>query len=187
MKGPTDDFLAQLIKLGLGPNPTPRTIEQMAAAPANLTTAKDVVDKMEQGIETRLAKINADRAALKQSDDLKAVYDKTFDKLVTAPAVAMENSAKALDSGIDAALALATYINAGRAADEGVPGRRRAFRRRATAKRPGVGGELGRRIKRRHPSRRASARGSRFESGPCDSLNPENIPFLGDVWAATAL
>jgi hypothetical protein len=86
MKAPMDDFTAQIIKLGFGPNPAPRSIEQIAAAPADLTAAKDVVGKMEQGIETRLAKINADRAALKQPDDLKAVYDKTFDKLVTAPA-----------------------------------------------------------------------------------------------------
>jgi len=114
MKAPTGDFMAQLIKLGYGPNPAPRSIEQMAAAPADLTAAKDAVDKMEQGIETRLEKINADRAALKQPDDLKAVYDKTFDKLVAAPAVAFENSAKALDGGIDAALALVNYINAHR-------------------------------------------------------------------------
>jgi len=115
MKAPMDDFTAQIIKLGFGPNPAPRTIEQMAAAPADLTAAKDVVGKMEQGIETRLAKINADRAALKQPDDLKAVYDKTFDKLVTAPAMAMANSAKALDVGIDATIALVTYINTHRA------------------------------------------------------------------------
>ncbi len=51
---------------------------------------------MEQGIEMRLAKVNADRAALKQPDDLKAVYDKTFDKLVVSPTLAFENSAKAL-------------------------------------------------------------------------------------------
>jgi hypothetical protein len=87
----------------------------MAAAPADLTAAKDAVGKMEQVIETRLAKINADRAALKQPDDLKAVYDKTFDRLVIAPTVAMENSIKALDSGIDATLALVNYINAHRA------------------------------------------------------------------------
>ena len=105
------DFIAQATKLGLGPNPTPRSIEQMAAAPADLTAAKDAVDKMEQGVETRLAKANADRGALKQPDDLKAVYDKTFDRLVTAPAMAMANSAKALDVGIDATIALVTYIN----------------------------------------------------------------------------
>jgi hypothetical protein len=108
------NFVAQAIKLGFGPNPTPRSIEQMAAAPADLAAAKDAVDKMEQGIETRLAKVTADRAALKQPDDLKAVYDLTFNKLVVAPTVAFENSAKALDSGIDAAIALVGYINAHR-------------------------------------------------------------------------
>jgi hypothetical protein len=115
MKSPTDDFMAQLIKIGYGPNPSPRTIEQIAAAPADLTAAKDAVDKMEQGIETRLAKVTADRAALKQPDDLKTVYDKTFDRLVNAPALAFENSAKTLSTGIDATLALANYINAHRA------------------------------------------------------------------------
>jgi len=114
MNGSVQDFIAQAIKLGFGPNPAPRSIEQMAAAPADLTTAKDVIDKMEQGVETRLAKANTERGALKQPDDLKAVYDKTFDRLVAAPAVAFENSAKALGSGIDAALALVTYINAHR-------------------------------------------------------------------------
>ena len=114
MKGPMDDFAAQIVKLGYGPSPSPRTIEQMAAAPADLTAAKDAVDKMEKVIEARLAKVTADRAALKQPDDLKAVYDKTFDKLVTAPTMAFENSAKALSSGIDAAHALVNYIDAHR-------------------------------------------------------------------------
>jgi hypothetical protein len=114
MKGPMDDFAAQIGKLGYGPSPSPRTIEQMAAAPADLTAAKDAVDKMEKVIEARLAKVTADRAALKQPDDLKAVYDKTFDKLVTAPTMAFENSAKALSSGIDATHALVNYIDAHR-------------------------------------------------------------------------
>jgi hypothetical protein len=114
MKGPMDDFTAQIVKLGYGPSPSPRTIEQMAAAPADLTAAKDAVDKMEQVIETRLAKITTDRAALKQPDDLKAVYDKTFDKLVVAPTLEFENSAKALSNGIDSALTLVNYINAHR-------------------------------------------------------------------------
>ena len=114
MKSPMNDFVAQVIKIGYGPNPTPRTIEQMAAAPADLAAAKDAVDKMEQVIETRLAKVTADRAVLKQPDDLKAVYDKTFDKLVVAPTLAFENSAKTLGNGIDSALTLVNYINAHR-------------------------------------------------------------------------
>lgn len=111
MKGPTENFTAQIMKLGYGPSSSPRTIEQMTAAPQDLAVAKDAIEKMEQSIEARLAKINADRSALKQPEDLKAVYDKTFDKLVTAPTVAMENSAKALDVGIDASIKLADYVN----------------------------------------------------------------------------
>jgi Protein of unknown function (DUF3053) len=114
MKGRMDDVMAQLIKIGFGPNPSPRSIEQLAAAPADLTAAKDTIDKMVQAIETGLAKVTADRAALKQPDDLKAVYDKTFDKLVAAPTVAMDNYTKATDAGIDATIKLVSYINAHR-------------------------------------------------------------------------
>lgn len=111
MQAPMDAFAAQLVKLGIGPASQPRTIEQMAATAPDLVAAKSAVEKMEQDIETRLAKLNADRGALKQSDDLKAVYDKTYDKLVTAPALAMETSAKALDAGLDASIKLTAYIN----------------------------------------------------------------------------
>ncbi len=114
MKGRMNDFAAQIRKLGYGPASSPRTIEQMAAAPQDLVVVKDVVDKMEQGIETRLTKINAERSTLKQPDDLKAVYDKMFDKLVTTPALATEKSVKALGVGIDASIRLADYINSHR-------------------------------------------------------------------------
>src|SRR5690242_13370560 len=114
MNAAMKDFTAQIVKLGFGPNPNPRSIEQIAAAPADLTAAQDVASKMEQLIETRLAKLNADRAALKQPDDLKAVYDKTFDRLVTAPTLAMENYTKATGNGVDATTALVAYINAHR-------------------------------------------------------------------------
>jgi hypothetical protein len=106
--------MAQMIKMGFGPSPSPRSIEQLAAAPADLTALKDTIDKMVQTIETGLAKVTADRAALKQPDDLKAVYDKTFERLVTTPTVAMDNYTKATDAGIDATIALVTYINAHR-------------------------------------------------------------------------
>jgi hypothetical protein len=114
MNAATKDFTAQIVKLGFGPNPSPRSIEQIAAAPTDLDAAKDVAGKMVALIDTRLAKLNADRAALKQPDDLKAVYDNTFDKLVTTPTLATENSTKALSSGVDATIALVTYINAHR-------------------------------------------------------------------------
>lgn len=107
----SQDFAAHVMQLGVGPGSRPRTIEQMAAAPQDLVAAKDALAKMEAALATRLAKATADRAALKQPDDLKAVYDKTFDKLVTAPAQAFEASEKALQSGVDVSIKLVDYIN----------------------------------------------------------------------------
>jgi hypothetical protein len=114
MEAITKDFTARIMQLGVGPAERPRTIEQMAAAPQDLPAAKDVVDKMVQAIEARLAKLNAARSALVQPDDLKAVYDKTFDRLVTTPTMALEKSEKVLDEGIDASIKLAAYINSHR-------------------------------------------------------------------------
>src|SRR4029077_15194592 len=59
MSASTQDFIAQLIKLGFAPNPAPRSIDQLAAAPADLTVAKAAVDKIEQAVETRFAKAPA--------------------------------------------------------------------------------------------------------------------------------
>ena len=111
MEAATNDYYGHLKQLGVGPGSTPRTIEQMAAAPQDLPAAEDLIDKMLQTIEARLAKLVAARKALVQPDDLKAVYDRTFAKLVTAPAAAMKNSVKALDQGIDSSIRLVTYIN----------------------------------------------------------------------------
>ena len=160
-----DDFTAQIMKLGYGPASSrahDRADELLRRKISSI--AKNAIDKMEQGIETRFAQVNADRSALKQPDDLKAVYDKTFDKLVTVPTLAMENSAKALDAGIDASIKLADYINSHRnrltvsgmqiqAKDqrtldevrpvaEGSPGGRRALRGRATRRPAGLAGRL---------------------------------------------
>lgn len=114
MKAASEEFARHVMKLGLGPGAAPRTVEQMAAAPQDLATAKDEVAKMEQAMEARLAKATADRSALKQPDDLKAVYDKTFDRLVTAPTLAFEKSVKTLQAGIDASIRLVDYINSHR-------------------------------------------------------------------------
>jgi hypothetical protein len=114
MKASTDDYYGHLRQFGIGPGSTPRTIEQMAAAPQDLPAVRDLIDKMLQTVEARVAKMVVARNALVQPDDLKAVYDKTFTKLVTAPSSAMENSVKALDQGIDSSIKLVTYINAHR-------------------------------------------------------------------------
>jgi len=114
MKATSEEFARHVMRLGLAPTSSPRTIEQMAAAPQDLTVVKDEVAKMEQAMEMRLARATADRAALTQPNDLKAVYDRTFDKLVVAPTLAFEKSVKALQTGIDASIRLVDYINSHR-------------------------------------------------------------------------
>jgi hypothetical protein len=111
MEAVTSDYTGGLMQLGVGPASNPRTIEQMAAAPQDLLTARDLIGKAVQAIEARLVKLVAARNALVQPDDLKAVYDKTFAKLITAPEAALENSIKALDQGIDSSIKLVAYIN----------------------------------------------------------------------------
>jgi hypothetical protein len=114
MEVASQEFADHIKKLGVGPASKPRTIEQMAAAPNDLVVAKQEVEKIDQAAEARLAKINADRSVLKQPDDLKAVYDKTFDKLITAPTLAFEKSNKAPDEGLDVSIKLVDYVNSHR-------------------------------------------------------------------------
>ena len=64
-----------------------------------------------KGTATRRASADADRAALKQPDDLKRVYDAAFDKLVTAPVQAMIASDKALLVVLDSSDKIAGYAS----------------------------------------------------------------------------
>jgi Protein of unknown function (DUF3053) len=114
MRAATEAYGHQIGKIGLGPHSTPRTIEQMAAAPQDLIAARREVEKFEHETQARLADVKAKRDALKQPDDLKLVYDKTFNKLVTTPTLAFENSSNALLEGLDASIKLADYINSHR-------------------------------------------------------------------------
>jgi hypothetical protein len=107
MKAMTADYGAGMKKLSSGP----QTLEQMAGRRQDFVTIKELTTKTMQAFEARLAKANAERAALQQPDDLKAVYTKTFDKLVTAPVQAMIASDKALLEYVDSSMQLADYIN----------------------------------------------------------------------------
>jgi hypothetical protein len=52
--------------------------------------------KVDQAVADELKKAQDARAALKQPDDLKAVYDQVFDKLVSRPAQGFQNMSPAL-------------------------------------------------------------------------------------------
>jgi hypothetical protein len=89
----------------------PQTLEQMAARRQDFAKIKDVTTRTIQAFETRLAKASAERGALAQPDDLKAIYNKTFDKLIAAPVQAMIASDKALLEYVDSSARLADYID----------------------------------------------------------------------------
>jgi len=111
MKDISNGYTEGLKKTGIGPNTRPQTLEQMVARRQDFPRMKEVTVKTMQAYESRLAKANAERGALRQPDDLKAVYDKTFDKLVTAPMQAMIATDKALLDMLDYTIRLAAYID----------------------------------------------------------------------------
>lgn len=112
MRDISQQFLQGMTKFG-GPGGA-RSYEQMAAHREDVVAVGALIDRMQPAIEKRLAQADAEHAALKQPDDLKAVYDATYVKVVAAPAQAIQKSNKILAEGIKASLALADYINAHR-------------------------------------------------------------------------
>jgi hypothetical protein len=111
MKVISNDYQDGLKKIGIGPNVQPQTLEQMVARRQGFPRLKEATVKMMQAYESRLAKANAERGALQQPDDLKAVYITAFDKLVTAPVQGMITADKALLDVLDCSTRLAEYIN----------------------------------------------------------------------------
>jgi Protein of unknown function (DUF3053) len=60
--------------------------------------------------EKKLATANAARAALQQPSDLKEVYDKAFDRLVTRPGTLLTKMLALLPTSLDAMIELAEYV-----------------------------------------------------------------------------
>lgn len=111
MKVIADDYQNGLKKMGIGPNSQAQTLDQMVARRQDFPVMKEVTTKTMQAYEARLAKANAERGALQQPDDLKSVYTKAFDKLITAPVQAMLASDKALFVVLDSSTQIADYVN----------------------------------------------------------------------------
>jgi hypothetical protein len=68
----------------------------------------DVIARNKQDLDTA----NAARAALHQPPDLKAVYDKAFDRILTQPATLLGEMLPLLDTSLAAMVALADFIAA---------------------------------------------------------------------------
>jgi hypothetical protein len=61
-------------------------------------------------VDGKLATANAARAALQQPPDLKEVYDKAFDRLVTRPGNLLAQMFRQLDKFLETIISLADYV-----------------------------------------------------------------------------
>jgi hypothetical protein len=81
---------------------------------AVLRTVKDDIGRLMVAMNRALSNTMKEREALKQPDDLKAVYDKAFEKDVLAPARGFNEAVPLVVDIADAALKVADYIDANR-------------------------------------------------------------------------
>ncbi|MDQ0082553.1 hypothetical protein J2W35_002912 [Variovorax boronicumulans] len=87
-----------------------RSIADLPARRDDLKAAKDGLTALRTALDQQTAKADAAHAQLKQPDDLKQIYDKAFDKTVTAPATTFKEVFPALDTVFNGALAIGDFM-----------------------------------------------------------------------------
>lgn len=87
-----------------------RSIGDLATRRDDLKAAKEGLAGLRTALDQQLSKADAARAQLKQPDDLKQVYDKAYDKTVSAPAATFKEVFPALATTFDGALAVGDYL-----------------------------------------------------------------------------
>jgi hypothetical protein len=90
------------------------SIQELIDNRGALRSVKDDLGRLTVAMNSNLEKTMRERDGLKQPDDLKAVYDKAFDKDVLAPVRAINETVPLVVDIADAALKFADYIDANR-------------------------------------------------------------------------
>jgi Protein of unknown function (DUF3053) len=85
-------------------------LSDLVAHREELRALRQSAPQMIATVDQKIAAINAARAALQQPPDLKEVYDKAFNRLVTRPATLLKKMLELLPSSLDAMLELADYV-----------------------------------------------------------------------------
>jgi hypothetical protein len=88
------------------------SIGQVVSRKDDIVTARQTMADLRRGLDTAIADAEKARAALKQPADLKLIYDKAFDKIVTQPATAFRDIWPAVDATFDDILKFADFLNA---------------------------------------------------------------------------
>lgn len=87
-----------------------RSIADLASRHDDLKAAKEGLGGLRTALDQQVSKADAAHAQLKQPDDLKQVYDKAYDKTVTAPATTFKEVFPALDTVFASALAIGDFL-----------------------------------------------------------------------------
>jgi hypothetical protein len=85
-------------------------LNDLVAHRGELRTLRQSIPEMVAAVDQKIATANAARAALQQPADLKEVYDKAFDRLVTRPGTLLQKILTLLPNSLDAMLTLADYV-----------------------------------------------------------------------------
>ncbi|HVH81720.1 MAG TPA: DUF3053 family protein [Stellaceae bacterium] len=87
-------------------------LNDFAAHRGELRALEQALPEMIAVVDKKLETANAAHAALQQPPDLKEVYDKAFDRLVTRPGTLMQKMLALLPSSLDAMIAVGDYVAA---------------------------------------------------------------------------
>jgi hypothetical protein len=87
-----------------------RSLDDVVTRQADFIAARDGIAKLHDAIDKQLAAADTAKAALKQPDDLKAVYDKAYERDVTIPAKAFEDIFPDLSEALTAVVDLGDFI-----------------------------------------------------------------------------
>ena len=92
------------------------SLEDLVTRRSQLQAAKATIDAMNGALGNDLAQADAAHAKLDQPADVKPVFDKAYDRLVTKPAVAFRQVVPVIDTVLGQSIDLGNYIDAHRGA-----------------------------------------------------------------------
>jgi hypothetical protein len=86
-------------------------LTDLAAHLDQLKTLQGAIPGMIAAVDAKVSTANAAKAALQQPADLKEVYDKAFDRLVTRPSTLMSQMLLLLRENVGTMIAVADYVS----------------------------------------------------------------------------
>lgn len=86
------------------------SLDDAVSRRADFVAVRDGMSQLHDTLKNALATADAAHAALKQPDDLKAVFDKAYDRTVTVPAQTFNEIFPAMDQAFGNILALSDFL-----------------------------------------------------------------------------